>query len=77
MDEKREFDPMRGTFPEQDIPCKDCVFRDKTTIELDGKTISVGITRSFCEVFEEPPKTNGKPIDVLFHGAKCEYYNKE
>ena len=79
MDEKkREFDPMFGTFPNRkEIDCKTCVHRDHTTVELDGKIIDVGTTKSFCAVYEQPPKTNGKPIEVLFHGVKCEYYNKE
>ena len=80
MDEKkkREFDPIIGTFPDgNEIKCKKCIHRDHTTIELDGKTIDVGTTKSFCAVYEKPPKTNGKPTAVLFNGADCEYYIKE
>lgn len=76
--EKREFSPMNGTFPnEKEIQCKDCAFRDKTVIELDGETIPVGITKSFCKVYEPPPKTNGKPSEVLFYNGDCKYYQKE
>lgn len=77
-EKKREFDPMFGSFPDgNEIKCKTCIHRDHTTVELDGKVIDVGTTKSFCAVYEKPPKTNGKPMDVLFHNADCEYYIKE
>ena len=76
--EKREFDPIKGTFPNaKEIQCKDCAFRDKTTVELNGKTIPVGVTKAFCKVYEPPPKTNGKPTAVLFYKGNCKYYMKD
>jgi hypothetical protein len=77
-EEKREFDPMVGTFPDKNkIICKDCVYRDRTVVDLGGKKLPVGITKSFCEIFLPPPKTNGKPTEVLFHGGDCKYYKQE
>ena len=70
--------PIKGQFPNKEkIICKDCVFRDKALIELGGKEIPVGVTKAFCEKYEAPPKSNGKPHDVLFGNGICEYYRKE
>ena len=77
-DEKREFDPIKGTFPNKnEIMCKDCAFRDKTVVELSGKKVPVGVTKSFCKVYQAPPKSNGKPSKVLFQNGKCDYYMKD
>ena len=71
--------PIKGQFPDKEkIICKDCMFRDKTLIELGDKKIPVGVTKAFCEKYESPPKSNGKPHDVLFEkNGICEYYQKE
>lgn len=70
--------PMMMQSPDANkIACKDCAFRDKTILEYNGKIIPVGITKSFCKIYEPPPKTNGKPSDVMFINAKCKYYHKE
>lgn len=54
--------------------CKDCLFRDKTTVKLDGKTLQVGATKSVCGIFEYP---DGKPMGVMKNMEECEYYEKE
>ena len=70
--------PIKGQFPDKStIICKDCVFRDKTEINLGEKKIPVGITKAFCEKYEAPPKSNGKPHEVLFNNGDCEFYKKE
>ena len=70
--------PMHGTWAKADeIVCKDCAFRDKTVVKLDGVEIPVGVTKGFCKIYEKPPKTNGKPINVLFQNADCKYYRKD
>lgn len=70
--------PMHGSWPDpKNIICKDCAFRDKTVVKLNDKTIPVGVTKSFCKIYEAPPKTNGKPLDILFQNADCKYYRKE
>lgn len=70
----REFDPIKGQRPDADIICKDCMFRDKTEIELCGKVVHSGVTKDTCIVF-----TDGlfKPSDVLFAHAPCEFYVKD
>ena len=78
MNAKEAQSPIKGQFPNKEkIICKDCVFRDKTLIELGGKEIPVGVTKAFCAKYEAPPKSNGKPHDVLFENRICEYYQKE
>ena len=70
--------PIKGQFPNKnEIICKDCTFRDHTTITLGAKEIPVGVTKAFCEKYQSPPKSNGKPHDVLFENGICEYYQKE
>lgn len=56
------------------IDCYDCVLRDKTCIEIDGKLKPVGTTRAFCDVYK---KLNGKPYEVLFGGEPCEFKETE
>jgi hypothetical protein len=78
MNAKEAQSPIKGQFPNRnEILCKTCKFRDKTTITLDDKKIPVGITKAFCEKYEAPPKSNGKPHEVLFENGICEYYEKE
>jgi hypothetical protein len=70
--------PIKGQFPNKNtIICKDCMFRDKTKIKIGKNKIPVGVTKAFCEKYEAPPKSNGKPHDVLFENGICEYYEKE
>lgn len=76
--DKREFDPIRGTFPKaKDIMCKDCFYRDRTTVVLDGEKKAVGVTKGFCAKFPPPPDSAGKPLGVLFMGEKCPEYMKD
>ncbi len=70
--------PLVGQFPDRDkIICKDCIFRDKTIVTINEKEIAVGVTKAFCQMFKEPPKSNGKPHEVLFNNEECELYIKE
>lgn len=74
----KEKEQVKVQFPDSTrIKCKDCVFRDKTEIELNGKTFKVGVTKDFCDIYQKPPKSNGKPIEVLFNNEDCEFYVKE
>lgn len=78
MNAKEAQSPIKGQFPNKDeIICKDCVFRDHTVINLGSKEIPVGVTKAFCDKYEAPPKSNGKPHEVLFENGICEYYQKE
>lgn len=70
--------PIRGQFPDKTkIMCKDCIHRDKTVVKIKGKEIPVGVTKSFCEMYQEPPASNGKPHEVLFENVQCDFYEKE
>lgn len=78
MNAKEAQSEIKGQFPKMDeIICKDCAFRDKTTLELGKKKIPVGVTKAFCEKYEGPPKDNGKPHNILFGIEICEHYQKE
>ena len=78
LNAKEAQSPIKGQFPNRnEIICKDCIFRDKTIVNLGDKKINVGITKAFCEKYEAPPISNGKPHDVLFENGICEYYEQE
>ena len=71
----REFTPMKCQTPNADeIVCKDCVYRDHTTIEVNGKILPVGVTKGNCEMFVYP---DSKPSEVLFNNTECEFYEEE
>lgn len=75
MENTRIFSPMKCQVADaNNIACKDCEHRDRTVINVDGKKISVGITRSNCEMFVYP---DSKPSDILFNGADCDFYEEE
>ena len=75
MTKKREFDPIKGFWPDpESIMCKDCIFRDRAEIDLGSKKIKCGITRAECEIYQKP---NYKPNAILFQKEKCEYYVKD
>ncbi|MBQ8416983.1 MAG: hypothetical protein IJX13_08845 [Clostridia bacterium] len=50
--------------------CKDCFFRDKTTV--NGK--ECGWKKGACKIYEYP---NFKPDDVMRDRVECEYYEKQ
>lgn len=78
MNAKEAQSEIKGQFPNKDkIICKDCMFRDKTTLKLGKNEIPVGVIKAFCEKYETPPKSNGKPHEILFENGICEYYEKE
>lgn len=61
MNAKEAQSPIKGQFPDKEkIICKDCIFRDKTLVEIGNKKIPVGATKSFCEKYEAPPKNKWK-----------------
>lgn len=78
MSEKRQFDPIKATFPNPEkIPCWDCFNRDREEVDLGHRTIKCGVTKAFCNAYPPPPDSSGKPLEVLFHGAKCRFYAKD
>lgn len=71
-EEKKEFTPMTGQFPDASkITCKDCQFRDKTVVKICGKAIPAGITKSACEMYKI------KPEDVLWNNGPCQFKKQE
>lgn len=67
-------EPMSGAMwfkPEQ---CKDCIFRDRTTVKLDGEVKHVGATKSVCDIYEYPEM---KPTGVMNNTAACDFYERE
>lgn len=76
--EKREFGPIKGQFPDpKKMRCRDCVNRDKTVLDIFDPPKPVGITKAFCDAYPAPPGSNGKPHDVLFLNADCQFYIKD
>lgn len=72
-----KFTDMKGQFPDPEkVKCKDCVFRDKTVVNIEGKDLFSGVTRCYCAKYQKG-ETNGKPHDVLFLNADCRYYKKD
>ena len=76
MEKKREFDPIKGQFPGDGIVCFKCPYRDKTVVEIGGKTEEVGPKKSWCEMYNKQ-NSNGKPMGILFHGERCGYFPLE
>lgn len=62
---------MQMLHPKQ---CKDCAFRNRTTVNIDGKEIEVGSTKSDCIVYPYPEM---KPWAVMENREECDYYEKE
>ena len=50
--------------------CKDCFFRDKTTVQ----GVECGWKKGNCKIYEYP---NFKPDDVMRNRAECEYHEKQ
>jgi hypothetical protein len=50
--------------------CKDCLFRDKTTVQ--GK--ECGWNKCVCGLFEPPER---KPLEFSNNTTECEYYEKD
>lgn len=62
--------PMQWERPDADnIPCKDCMFREADRLGGDIK----GAALKSCDVF---PKGT-KPMEILFDGMLCPYYTSE
>lgn len=73
--EKRLNDDFQPTFPDDDITCKDCVFRKPDLVE-NGKVIVKGYKNGYCKVYTKDI-SNGKPNEVLFENKECKYYMKD
>lgn len=69
--------PMVGTWADPGkVKCMDCGLRNRTVVKsADGrKDVPVGATRRFCDAY---PSGKGKPNEILFQNADCEFYVKD
>lgn len=70
-------DPIKAqTANVNTIRCRDCLYRDRTTITVDGEVMPVGITRGTCLVFDGI-RGNLKPHDVYYNNALCPMYEQD
>lgn len=58
------------------IPCRDCIYRDKTTLRLNGELLRPGITKDTCMIFDGK-KGNWKPNNVYFLNEDCIFYEQD
>lgn len=56
--------------------CKDCVFRDRTTVTIGNEVKRIGVIRANCLVFEKET-TNGKPPQFITNELPCPYHQKD
>lgn len=79
VEKKGEFGPMHAAHPDPGTTqCSACKLRDKTELKFpSGNKVAVGAIRAFCDKHKKPPKSNGKPHDVLCNVMKCDLYEME
>lgn len=76
MSEKQKED-MHVTWPDLNkISCKDCEYRNKTIVEINGKNIPFGTIKTTCDMYPGYPYDE-KPSKILFQNEPCELYEKE
>lgn len=68
-------DDFMPILPDDDIICKNCVFRKSNIVE-NGKVIVKGYKNGYCKVYTKDI-SNGKPNGILFDGEECKYYMKD
>ena len=64
---RKDFPAYKPRSPEEDIVCKDCVYRFKDDPVW-------GYRKGNCEQYTS---IIGKPVEILFDGADCEKYKKD
>ena len=55
------------------MPCRDCLYRDKTEMTLEGEKVRVGLTRDTC-LFFDGKNGRWKPSNVYFLNEPCPMY---
>lgn len=68
--EKGKWEKLVSRFPDDDIPCKDCVYR-LPEIEVNGK-VYIQYKKATCEAFKHM-----KPHEVLWDHAECPFYEED
>ena len=58
------------------MQCRDCIYRDKDTMEIEGKLIQTGVMRGRCLVFDGK-RGRWKPNGVYFNGEPCIMYEQD
>ena len=58
------------------MPCRDCIYRDQTTVTIDGEKIRSGITRDTCLIYDGK-RGNWKPSNVYFMNESCPMYEQD
>lgn len=79
-EEKKDgFSPVHATHPDPNtVQCSTCKYRDKAKLKFSsGTEVAIGAIKAFCEKYKKPPKSNGKPHDVLYNIQRCEFYEME
>ena len=70
-------DPMKlQTADIRKVKCRDCIYRDRAVMTIDGEKVFVGVTRDTCLIFDGK-KGNWKPTDVIIRNQNCDFYEKE
>lgn len=55
--------------------CQTCMFAHGD-VNWNGNKLVLNPGKCFCQMYE-PDDSNGKPQDVAFDGAPCEWYERE
>ncbi|NLW71168.1 MAG: hypothetical protein GX061_08825 [Eubacteriaceae bacterium] len=69
---EEDFDPV---LPDDNIICRDCMFRKEDLTGENGNIIIAGYKKAHCDIYTSD--TRNKPIGILFKNRNCEYYEKE
>ena len=70
-------DPMKmQTADIRKVKCRDCLYRDRTVMEIDGERVLVGVTRDTCLIYSGK-NGNWKPTEVIIQNKDCEFYEKD
>lgn len=56
--------------------CRDCIYRDKTTMRINGNQIYIGIMRDTCTIFDGK-KGRWKPSNVYFLNESCPFHETD
>jgi len=56
--------------------CRDCIYRERDTMKIEGKLIQTGIMRGTCLIFDGK-NGNLKPNNVYFRNEHCPFYEKD
>ena len=70
-------EPMKMQTANKDtIQCKDCLYRDRAFVTVDGEKLETGITKDTCMIFDGK-KGNWKPNGVYFRNERCPMYEPD